>query len=79
MSEPRVPFSVRHETQQATSALALLVAYVTVLAACQYISYEVRFDFLVPPEHQGERGAPRGGEEDGGRRAVRRDRDGGLV
>ena len=55
MSKIRHPFSARDEVQQATRALMLLIAYVTVLTACRYVSYEVRFDFLVPKEFQTER------------------------
>ena len=34
---------------------ALLTAYVLILSLCWYISYEIRFDFIVPPEFQSER------------------------
>ncbi|MDD3180444.1 MAG: nucleoside-diphosphate sugar epimerase/dehydratase [Opitutaceae bacterium] len=35
--------------------VVLLMAYGFILSACRYVSYEVRFDFLVPPEFQDER------------------------
>ena len=35
--------------------LALLAIYSVALTACRYLSYELRFDFLVPKEWQGER------------------------
>lgn len=35
--------------------LALITLYAAVLTACRYFSYEIRFDFLVPPEFQQER------------------------
>ncbi len=36
-------------------ALALLALYVLILAACRYLAYEVRFDFIVPEQFQQER------------------------
>ncbi|MBC7366771.1 MAG: polysaccharide biosynthesis protein [Undibacterium sp.] len=41
--------------EQVTRALGLLALYVVILAACQYAAYEIRFDFLVPPDFQHER------------------------
>ena len=51
----RPPFSVSTLSQQGSRALALIVLYSMVLAACRYFAYEIRFDFLVPPEFQQER------------------------
>ena len=39
-------------TQQATRGLVLLGAYALICALCRYVAYELRFDFMVPPEHQ---------------------------
>ncbi|MDD3179522.1 MAG: nucleoside-diphosphate sugar epimerase/dehydratase [Opitutaceae bacterium] len=43
------------ELNEVRRAMVLLAAYAFILSACRYISYEVRFDFLVPPEFQNER------------------------
>jgi FlaA1/EpsC-like NDP-sugar epimerase len=36
-------------------AASLLAVYTVVLGLCRYLAYELRFDFIVPPEHQAER------------------------
>lgn len=41
--------------ERVARAVSLLALYTVVLAACRYFAYEVRFDFLVPPEFQQER------------------------
>ena len=40
---------------QSARMAALLAVYVFILSLCWYVSYEIRFDFIVPPEFQSER------------------------
>jgi len=49
------PFSVTGFGERVARALSLIALYTVVLAACRYFAYEIRFDFLVPPEFQQER------------------------
>lgn len=49
------PFSVAGFGERVVRALSLIALYTVVLAACRYLAYEIRFDFLVPPEFQQER------------------------
>lgn len=58
MSQPNPtspPFNVATLGERVARALSLIALYTVVLAACRYLAYEVRFDFLVPPEFQQER------------------------
>ena len=58
MSQPNhtaPPFSVASFGERVARALSLIALYTVVLASCRYFAYEVRFDFLVPPEFQEER------------------------
>jgi FlaA1/EpsC-like NDP-sugar epimerase len=57
MSSPALkPATVRSTfVEQLTRALVLLALYSTILVACRYAAYEIRFDFLVPPDFQQER------------------------
>ncbi len=41
--------------ERVARATALIALYTVVLSACRYFAYEVRFDFLVPPDFQQER------------------------
>jgi len=43
------------DTALLTRALTLTALYSGLLAFCRYFSYEIRFDFVVPPEFQAER------------------------
>lgn len=52
MSTPLPTASFR---QRATRAAALLLIYSALLSVCRYAAYEIRFDFLVPPDFQQER------------------------
>ena len=49
------PFTVVTLGERIARALALVALYSVVLTACWYFAYEIRFDFLVPPEFQQER------------------------
>lgn len=49
------PFSFANLGERIARSVALVALYGTVLTACRYFSYEIRFDFLVPMEFQQER------------------------
>ena len=49
------PFSASNLGQQVSRALGLMVLYIGILAICRYVSYEIRFDFIVPHDFQQER------------------------
>jgi len=49
------PFSAASYGERVARALSLIALYAVVLLACRYVAYEIRFDFLVPPEFQQER------------------------
>lgn len=54
-SKPHSPYSASTLGQQGSRALALMALYIMVLGGCRYFAYEIRFDFIVPPEFQQER------------------------
>ncbi len=49
------PFAAASLGERVVRVVSLMALYTAVLAACRYLAYEVRFDFLVPPEFQQER------------------------
>src|SRR4051812_9951832 len=48
-------FSAATLGERMARGVGLIVLYTVVLTACRYFAYEVRFDFVVPPEFQDER------------------------
>ena len=55
VTRPRPANTVASFGERLARALALIALYAFVLTGCRYFAYEVRFDFLVPPEFQQER------------------------
>jgi FlaA1/EpsC-like NDP-sugar epimerase len=49
------PFTVASFGERIGRGVALIALYTIVLSACRYFAYDIRFDFLVPPEFQQER------------------------
>lgn len=49
------PFERHSSTERLGRLIGLVALYAAVLTACRYAAYEVRFDFLVPPDFQNER------------------------
>lgn len=55
MANPVQSPSTSAVAERAVRVVILVAVYSAVLVLCRYFSYELRFDFLVPPEHQQER------------------------